>query len=641
MNLSVSPNPLSTSPAPKTGPGPSTKTDNVKTIIEKLSISSSRLPLHIRVLDACSRNVDAMPEILKRFPETLQKMQALKSASELPKELHLPQFTNSVCFKELWAETYFGGLNARAAAVMSPPATEGTKILTYLKAWKAGKEMSRFPAVDYIIKALESQTTSVKAKAQQQHQVQVTAVPKTQQLINILRNAPKKETVAGFLDALNNEPLIDTDYINCVKEAEALVKQPDGKALLRLAARSRTDAKAKNDLDTQIKEILSPGTDSGTSTTVVSGTGTSAPPKDNGPDIGNIDAPDTASTDAKKNMAAISAQNHKGDINAVRGGQFDLSQLAKTDDLYLREGRVLTIPVFAGNEKKAENRDFKVIGLLGTGAFAKAYYVQDTKTLAPYVIKAIPKTMPTNRRMATPPPPLNDPDIIAQLNHQAITKVYQTIQTNSQLFVLTELAKGDELADQINEKGLKIDDYKALKHQLISGVAHMHSRSVVHLDIKPKNIIRDPATNEIRIIDFGESRQYKSNQNLNGINLTNDGQQVGTLGYIPLESKDGITEKNATKIDTFAVGVTLLETLIGSTELKRYLPDIPDSVKSFSDANPYLPATVAGIQNAIAAAEKKASDSAFMLSELAFIRQCTHPDPGQRSMGIAPSVTPT
>ena len=71
-------------------------------------------------------------------------------------------------------------------------------------------------------------------------------------------------------------------------------------------------------------------------------------------------------------------------------------------------------------------------------------------------------------------------------------------------------------------------------HQIVDGVAYIHDNNVVHLDLKPSNILLSLDRRRIKIADFGLSRELKSSSSkflLEG--------QFGTNGYRPAESFGG------------------------------------------------------------------------------------------------------
>jgi serine/threonine protein kinase len=88
--------------------------------------------------------------------------------------------------------------------------------------------------------------------------------------------------------------------------------------------------------------------------------------------------------------------------------------------------------------------------------------------------------------------------------------------------------------------------------QVCSALSHLHSMHIMHRDVKPENIMVDPATLNVKLIDFGFAKR------LNEDPLT--GYMV-TRWYRPLEVVIGL--KYDEKIDVFAAAVIYLELLKG------------------------------------------------------------------------------
>ena len=52
-----------------------------------------------------------------------------------------------------------------------------------------------------------------------------------------------------------------------------------------------------------------------------------------------------------------------------------------------------------------------------------------------------------------------------------------------------------------------IQTLKKIFEQVLSGLAYMHKMNICHRDIKPDNILYDPETEQVKIVDFGISKK--------------------------------------------------------------------------------------------------------------------------------------
>ena len=85
---------------------------------------------------------------------------------------------------------------------------------------------------------------------------------------------------------------------------------------------------------------------------------------------------------------------------------------------------------------------------------------------------------------------LGEINILKQLDHPNILKLYEFFQDQKRYFLVTELCSGGELFDKIAEEQYfsEIDAAKIIK-QILSAVNYCHKRKIVHRDLKPENIL--------------------------------------------------------------------------------------------------------------------------------------------------------
>lgn len=95
-----------------------------------------------------------------------------------------------------------------------------------------------------------------------------------------------------------------------------------------------------------------------------------------------------------------------------------------------------------------------------------------------------------------------------QLDHPNIVKLYQVMETDQTLYLVMEYASGGEVFDYLVAHGrMKEKEARAKFRQIVSAVQYLHSKSVIHRDLKAENLLLDADMN-IKIADFGFSNQF-------------------------------------------------------------------------------------------------------------------------------------
>jgi len=99
-------------------------------------------------------------------------------------------------------------------------------------------------------------------------------------------------------------------------------------------------------------------------------------------------------------------------------------------------------------------------------------------------------------------------------NHKNIIKLYEVLDSTSDIFMVMEYISKGELFDLINQKGkLPEQEARFFFIQIIEGVEYCHQHLVAHRDLKPENILIDEG-NIVKIADFGLSNLMKDGKYL-------------------------------------------------------------------------------------------------------------------------------
>ncbi|KAF8591687.1 Pkinase-domain-containing protein [Ramaria rubella] len=100
-------------------------------------------------------------------------------------------------------------------------------------------------------------------------------------------------------------------------------------------------------------------------------------------------------------------------------------------------------------------------------------------------------------------------EVLRTIKHPNIVRLYDVIETDKYIGIILEYASGGELFDHIlAHRYLKEKDACKLFAQLISGVAYIHAKKIVHRDLKLENLLLDRNRNVI-ITDFGFANRFE------------------------------------------------------------------------------------------------------------------------------------
>uniref|UniRef100_A0A3Q3W4X4 Uncharacterized protein n=1 Tax=Mola mola TaxID=94237 RepID=A0A3Q3W4X4_MOLML len=150
---------------------------------------------------------------------------------------------------------------------------------------------------------------------------------------------------------------------------------------------------------------------------------------------------------------------------------------------------------------------------------------------------------------------LREYDILKSLHHERIMALHEAYVTPRYLVLISEYCSGKELLFSLIDKfRYSEDDVVTYIVQILQGLDYLHIRRILHLDIKPDNIIVT-SMNLIKIVDFGNAQTY------NPLFLKQFSPPVGTLDYMSPEMLKG--DAVGPPADIWSVGVLTFIMLSG------------------------------------------------------------------------------
>jgi serine/threonine protein kinase len=197
---------------------------------------------------------------------------------------------------------------------------------------------------------------------------------------------------------------------------------------------------------------------------------------------------------------------------------------------------------------------YRLIARLGCGAMADVWRAADERLHRDVALKLFrpDSTDPARERAEL--------ELLARLSHPALVTVFDAGVddhrfTGRRAYLVMELVDGVTLRHHVANGPLDPRQAAHFGGQLSQALNYVHSRGVVHRDMKPANILVRPDAGIAKLTDFGTARS------LDAAHITAAGHVVGTANYLSPEQLRGAQSTPAS--DVYALGLVLLESLTG------------------------------------------------------------------------------
>lgn len=148
-------------------------------------------------------------------------------------------------------------------------------------------------------------------------------------------------------------------------------------------------------------------------------------------------------------------------------------------------------------------------------------------------------------------------EILKSLSLDGVIKVYSLEKYQKTWVLSLEDFGGESLKFLMKQRTFSLEEFFNLAIRITEVLGDIHAANIIHKDINPSNIIFHPATEELKIIDFGIATQL-TRENLT---LKNPSVLEGTLAYISPEQTGRMNRCLDFRTDFYSLGVTFYELL--------------------------------------------------------------------------------
>ncbi|MBN1419379.1 MAG: serine/threonine protein kinase [Planctomycetes bacterium] len=209
---------------------------------------------------------------------------------------------------------------------------------------------------------------------------------------------------------------------------------------------------------------------------------------------------------------------------------------------------------------------YRITGVLGVGGYATVFSAIERAATHPVALKVIAKRFQGNRRIERAM--AREIDLLCELRHDGIVRGFGVVSDYERLTLVMELVGGGNLASRLAEgDGMSPDAAAGVLFHVGLALSYLHERGVLHLDIKPGNIMVTPE-GRTKLIDFSLARPYGTIQRLVPGWLRRP--IPGTPAYMAPEQIRG--ERVDPRSDLYALGI------VGYRALTNRLPFEGDSM---------------------------------------------------------------
>ena len=207
---------------------------------------------------------------------------------------------------------------------------------------------------------------------------------------------------------------------------------------------------------------------------------------------------------------------------------------------------------------------YRIEALLGRGGMSVVYRAENARLGNKVALKLLAEELADDESFRERF--VRESRTAATLNHPNIVTIYDAGDWEGVLYIAMRWVDGDLKAHLKKTGPLPPDQALAIAAQIGSALDAAHARGLLHRDVKPANILLEPAEPAAEPIaylaDFGLTKHLESRSG-----ITASGQFVGTIDYMSPEQIEG--KDVDARTDIYSLGCVVFEALAGGTPFRR------------------------------------------------------------------------
>lgn len=212
------------------------------------------------------------------------------------------------------------------------------------------------------------------------------------------------------------------------------------------------------------------------------------------------------------------------------------------------------------------------------------YRAQQEKNGQPVIIKTLKEEYPLPAEVMRY---RREYEITRSFDFEGIPRAVGLEKLNNRLALITEDIGGRDLKHFLTSRTFTLQQLLNIASSLACIVGEIHTANLVHYDIKSSNVILNPKTDRLQVIDFGSVRS------LSGAGSIGESRGLaGTLSYMSPEQTGRMNRQVDWRTDLYSLGVTLFELFTGRLPFET--TDALELVHAHLARQPPIPAEMNG-----------------------------------------------